>query len=181
MDLSSGGISWQFLWNLNLNGLKRLKFPAKSSLQPEGGLSNTQSISFFLWHRGLLRLSNCVFTALWVEHTWQNGYCHSCSSTVRGGLGLKYLLHPESLLQGSWSRGQAGQGFFIKSVRAGCPVALSLPVKAFSASWVGQEESWQAPTCEGPQHPHARSGRARRAPSCLGCGYPAFGEKESKC
>lgn len=170
MDLSSGGISWQFLWNLNFE--QNPHFILK-----EG--SETLSLCLSLGMGAFMFVKLCVFTALWMEHTWQNVYCHSCSLTAGGVPGLKYLLHPGNLSQGAWSCSRAGQGLFHKVSLCRMPRGSITAREGFFSILGGTGGELAGTKPHGILMPSLEMHTA--APSCLGCRYPAFGEKESKC
>lgn len=85
-------------------------------------------------------LTNDIYSAL-SEHAWQDGYCRSCSLTEGWSGPGNTCFTQETCRRVPGVAVGLAKGCFIMSVHAGCPVALLLPVKAFSTSWVGQEES----------------------------------------
>lgn len=116
----------------------RNKFPARSSLQPEGGLWNARSM-FFPWRRGFYHGmfdKLCIYSSL-SEHTGQNGCCHSCSLTERWS-------GSEIPASGICHTTQAGQGLFenVSACRAPCG---SVTVRGgFLGVPVGQQKGWKA-------------------------------------
>lgn len=126
----------------------RNKFPARSSLQPEGRLWNVWSMLFFsLWHKGFYHgmFDKLCITALWVSTP---GRLNTAIPTawLRDGLGLKYLFHPEHLSQSARRHGQAGEGLFQNVGRCRAPRGSVTVREDFLGVLVGQQRSWKAQT-----------------------------------